>query len=159
MRYTGLIFLSFLLLAACNKDDLSSLAIRNGTGTPIFALPYSSDYTEGGWIQPGNRDEFFSIEHEDLDAFDYFCAYYDSVVVFLEGYENDPVKFFKNGSTVNYDPSMNPFTNSEMWNCLSFERPTEGNTFESVDQKQIEEHFFSINELSIPVLADSLAAL
>ncbi len=149
MRYLSLIIL--LLLTACNKDDLSYLSIHNGTGTPIFALPYSSNYTEGGWIQPGSNDEFYSIEHDDLDAYEYFSAYYDSVIVFLEGFDDDPVKFFKDGQTINYDPLMNPFTNKEMWSFQRFNRSLKG--------KHIEEHFFSISELSIPLLADSLEVL
>lgn len=157
MRYLSLIVL--LLLTACNKDDLSYLSINNATGTPIFALPYSSDYTDGGWIQPGSNDEFYSIEHDDLDAYEYFSAYYDSLVVFLKGYEDDPVKFFKDGRTINYDPLMNPFTNREMWNSQLFDRSVIGNSFESLEEKHIEEHFFSISELSIPSLADSLEAL
>jgi hypothetical protein len=34
-------------MAGCASDDLSQIAIRNMTDVPIYALPYSSDFTDG----------------------------------------------------------------------------------------------------------------
>ena len=38
---------TILILTGCNNDDLTWISIKNGTGTPIYALPYSSDFTNG----------------------------------------------------------------------------------------------------------------
>ncbi len=35
---------------------------------------------------------------------------------------SDPIKFYKDGTTVNYDPELNPFINPEVWHKQDFDR-------------------------------------
>ena len=150
------LFLALVLtvLAGCNKDDLSYLSICNETAVPIYAISYTSDYSDGDWIPPGNFDEFYSLSIDHLDGFRYFSLFYDSLVVFLKGHEEHPVKFYSDGKTINYDPDLNPFTNPDVWKTRTFYRHVSGTSFESLEEKQISEDFFSIETSSIISLSD-----
>lgn len=146
----------FFLLVGCSDDDLSYISIRNNTIIPIYALPYAAEYTNGEWIQPGLTDEFYSINCDCLDGYEYFSSFYDSLIIYIQGHDEDPVKFYKNGHTVNYDPTLNPFTNPEVWNLHEFERHLEGSSFESLEEKRIVEHYFSLETDHVKSLADTL---
>jgi hypothetical protein len=146
----------FFLLVGCSNDDLSYISIRNNTSIPIYALPYAAEYTNGEWIQPGLTDEFYSINCDCLDGYEYFSFFYDSLIIYIQGYDEDPVKFYKNGRTVNYDPTLNPFTNPEVWNLHEFERHLEGSSFESLQEKRIFEHYFSLETDHVKSLSDTL---
>ncbi len=111
---------------------------------PIYAISYSSDYSDGDWIQPGVYDEFYSISIDHLNGYEYFSVYYDSLIVFLKDHEDQPVKFYKDGKTINYDPRLNPFTNPDVWQTRAFNRHLPGSSFESLEEKQIYEDYFSI---------------
>lgn len=143
-----------LVIAGCNKDDLSYLSICNETPIPIYATSYTSDYSDGDWIPPGISDDFYSININHLDGFRYFSLFYDSLVVFLKDHEEHPVKFYSDGKTINYDPELNPFTNPEVWQTRTFYRHVPGSSFESMEEKQIFEDYFSIEISSIISLSD-----
>ena len=145
-----------LILAGCSRDDLSYVSIRNDTGIPIYALPYASDFTEGDWIEPGATNEFYSIACDCLDGYKYFSYYYDSLIVYVKDLEKLPVKFYKNGKTVNYDPTLNPFTNPDMWQSHEFEQNLKTSNFEGTEKKHILEHFFPIDADKIKSLNDTL---
>jgi hypothetical protein len=149
------IILGFLAVA-CSSNDLSYISIRNDTELPIYALPYSSEFTDGNWIQPGVTDEFYSINCDCLDGYAYFSFYYDSLIIYIKDHDDEPVKFYKDGSTVNYDPTLNPFTNPDVWNTHSFERHVSGSSFETMEEKRIMEHYFAIEPESVKSLADTL---
>ena len=134
-----------LILAGCSNDELTWISIRNGTGTPIYALPYSEEYTNGEWIQPGTTDEFYSINCDCLDGFSYFSFYYDSLIVYLKEHENEPIKFFKDGTTINYDPELNPFINREVWKTHDFEKHLSGTAFNTMEEKHIYEFYFTVD--------------
>jgi len=138
-----------LILAGCSNDELTWIAIRNGTSTPIYALPYSSDYSNGEWIQPGVSDEFYSINCDCVDGFAYFSFYYDSLIVYLKDHSEDPIKFYKDGTTINYDPLLNPFTNKDVWLTRDFERSLSGSVFNSVEEKHILEYYFTVDASSV----------
>jgi len=140
---------TILILTGCNNDDLTWISIRNGTGTPIYALPYSSDFTNGDWIQPGVFDEFYSINCDCIDGYSYFSFYYDSLIVYLKDHGEEPIKFYKDGTTVNYDPQLNPFTNKEVWVAHDFERHLSGAAFNTLEEKHIYEYYFSVNAASV----------
>lgn len=141
------------MLAGCVNDDLSWISIRNATEVPIYARAYSSEFSDGNWIQPGVLDEFYSINCDCLDGFEYFSFYYDSLIVYLEGHEEDPVKFYQNGSAVNYDPILNPFTNPDVWRNRKFDRNLPGDSFNSlIQEKHVSEHYFIIDQNSIKSL-------
>jgi hypothetical protein len=144
-----------LVLAGCSDNDLSYISIRNKVSQPIYAVPYASGYCQGEWIQPGITNEFYSIYIEGLDGYDYFAFYYDSVIVFVKDHEDEPVKFYRDGTTVNYDPLMNPFTNRDVWSSHEFERHVPGNGNESSEKKRIFEYFFSIETERIISLSGS----
>ena len=114
MRRLGWLIV-FFVLVGCSDDNLSYISIRNETSIPIYALPYTAEYTNGEWIQPGLTDEFYSINCDCLDGFEYFSFYYDSLIIYIKDHDEKPVKFYKDGTTVNYDPTLNPFTNPEVW--------------------------------------------
>jgi len=154
MRIALFVFIA-LMLGACAQDDYSAMGIRNKTEVPIFALPYVADYTSGAWIQPGLTDDFYTIDCDCLDGYDYFSFYYDSLVIFLEGMETHPIKFFKDGSTVNYDPTKNPFTNQDVWVSWEYDGIEPGNQ-ESVKQRSYTEHFFVIETSAVKILSDTL---
>ncbi|MEN8156715.1 MAG: hypothetical protein ABFS10_07180 [Bacteroidota bacterium] len=137
--------IGLFLLAGCGDDDYSCISIHNDTGIPIYALPYTSEHTDGDWIQPGVTDMFYSINCDCLDGYDYFSFYYDSLIIHLKGYNDDPVKFFKDGTTVNYNPTLNPFTNAEVWNSHKVD-----------EDRLLNEHFFSIEADQVKSLGDTL---
>ena len=143
-----------VVLAGCNKDDLSYLSICNETPIPIYAVSYTSDYSDGEWIPPGTSDEFYSLNIDHLDGFRYFSLYYDSLIVFVKDHEEHPVKFYSDGVTINYDPEMNPFTNPDVWQTRTFYRHVPGDSFESMEEKQIFEDYFSIETSRIISLSD-----
>jgi hypothetical protein len=155
MRYT-LPLILVLLITACNRDDYAFISLKNDTGVPIFALPYSAQYTNGDWIGPGETDEFYTLETDHLNAFEYFSYYYDSLVVYMEGSDDFPVKFYKNGHTVNYDPTLNPFTNREVWIQRNLEMAEAGSGMESVKRKHVLEHYFTIKADKVKSLGDTL---
>jgi len=148
------IALILVVLAGCNKDDLSYLSICNETPIPIYAICYTSDYSDGDWIPPGTSDEFYSLNIDHLAGFDYFSLFYDSLVVFLKDHEEHPVKFYSDGVTINYDPELNPFINPDAWQTRTFFRHVPGSSFESMEEKQIFEDYFSIEASSIISLSN-----
>jgi hypothetical protein len=145
-----------ILLAGCSNDEQSWISIRNGTDLAIYALPYSSEFSNGAWIQPGSMDDFYSIECDCLDGFSYFSFYYDSLIIYLEGFDEQPVKFYKNGSAVNYDATLNPFTNPDVWKKREFNRYLPGSSLNTLEEKHIFEHYFSINAASVKSLSDTV---
>ncbi|PID91812.1 MAG: hypothetical protein CSA96_06470 [Bacteroidetes bacterium] len=155
---TSLIIALLLALASCKDDDISWIAIENVTALPIYASAYSSDYTEGDWIQPGVTDEFYSIANNWLDGFAYFSFYYDSLVIYIKDHEY-PVRFYKDGRAENYDPTLNPFTNPEVWKTRSYKRYMDGSLTESLEEKQIFEHYFSIEAEKVKTLSDTIYQL
>lgn len=140
-----IIAMALLILAGCSNDELTWISIKNATGTPIYALPYTEEYTQGEWIQPGITDEFYSINCDCLDGFSYFSFYYDSLIVFLKDHEEEPIKFFKDGTTVNYDPVLNPFINKEVWKIRDFEKHLSGTSFNTMEEKHIYEYYFTVD--------------
>lgn len=141
-----IIFIVLMALSGCSSNDMSWLSVKNETTIPIFVLPYSSEYTNSDWIQPGVSNDFYSIENDFLDAFDYFSLYYDSLIVLMEGHEDEPIKFYKDGKTVNYNPGLNPFINPDVWKVQNFNRAVSGSGFNTLEEKHIYEHYFSIQE-------------
>ncbi len=123
----GFLFIGILVLSyGCMDEELSYISIHNDTGISIYALPYSSEFTDGDWIQPGFTNEFYSISCDCLDGYDYFSFYYDSLIVYIKDHDDDPIKFYKDGTTINYDPTLNPFTNPEVWLTLEFDQELPG---------------------------------
>lgn len=155
MRGFSLILLVFIL-TGCADDELSWISIQNETTIPIYALPYSADFTDGEWIQPGVADDFYSINCDCLDGFEYFSFYYDSLIIYMKDNEEEPIKFYKDGTAVNYDPVLNPFTNPEVWKMRDFERHMTGSAFESLEEKHISEHYFCIDPESVESLSDTI---
>ena len=146
------------MVAGCVNDDLSWISIRNETEVPIYARAYSSEFAEGSWIQPGVMDQFYSINCDCLDGFEYFSFYYDSLIIYLQGYDEEPVKFYQDGRAVNYDPTLNPFTNPEVWRNRKFDRNLKGDTFNSIIQeKHISEHYFIVDPEQIKSLSKGTA--
>jgi len=150
------LFILVLLLTGCNSDDLSWISIRNNTSIPIYALPYSSDYTNGDWIQPGVADNFYSLNCDCLDGFEYFSFYYDSLIVFIKDMEETPIKFYKDGRTINYDPTLNPFINEDVWKNHDFDRFLSGSAFNTHEEKHISEYYFCIEAESVKSLSDTI---
>ena len=134
-----------LMATGCANDDLSWISIRNQTEVPIFAQPYSSEFAKSDWIPPGGMNEFYSINCDCLDAFEYFSFYYDSLIVYLQDHEEEPIKFYPDGSTVNYDPKLNPFINPNVWRTRELDN--------HIPEKHISEHYFSITAEHIISLA------
>jgi hypothetical protein len=156
MKGIGIAVLGFALALASCSSDVSYVSIRNDTLTPIYALPYSSDLTNGEWIQPGLTDEFYELSGDDLDGFDYFSFYYDSLIVYLKDHDKHPVKFYKDGTTVNYNPTLNPFTNPDMWQTQEFKENLGLSTVNAGDKKNILEHFFPIDTDHVKSLSDTI---
>ena len=152
----AVILVWLVILAGCNNDELSWISIKNDTTTPIYVLPYSSDYTHGEWIQPGVADDFYSLNCDCLDGFAYFSFYYDSLIVFLKDWEETPVKFYKDGTTINYDPTLNPFINREVWKSRNFDRHLSGSSFKTLEEKHIFEHYFPIDPEKVKFLSDTI---
>lgn len=144
-----LIAISIIFLAGCNNDELTWISVKNGTGTPIYVLPYSEDFTNGDWIQPGVSDEFYSINCDCLDGFSYFTTYYDSLIVYLKDQGDNPIKFFKDGTTINYDEGLNPFTNKDVWLTHSFDKHLSGSVFSTLEEKHIFEYYFTVDAASV----------
>ena len=149
-------FAVLFLLAGCTGNEESWLSIHNETGRPIYAVPYTSEFSDGEWIHPGMADDFYSINSDCLDGFSYFSFYYDSLIVYLQGFDDDPIKFYQDGSTVNYDAILNPFTNPDVWKKREFDRYMPGSIFNTKEEKHIFEHFFSINAANVKSLCDTV---
>ncbi|MDF1574311.1 MAG: hypothetical protein P1P86_03860 [Bacteroidales bacterium] len=145
--------IAFIALAGCANDDLSWISIKNDTTTPIYVLPYSSEFANAEWIQPGVSDDFYSIGCDLIDAYSYFSFYYDSLIVLLKDYEDEPIKFYKDGTTVNYDPEFNPFTNPDVWQIQDFNRAVSGKAFNTLEEKHIFEHYFCIRQERVKSLS------
>lgn len=155
MKRIAWIIILFLLVG-CTDDNLSYISLRNETSIPIYALAYASEYSDGEWIEPGVIDDFYSISVDGMDGYEYFTFYYDSLIIYIKDHDDDPVKFFKDGTTVNYNPTLNPFTNPDVWSSRKFDRQMRGSAFESLDEKHILEHYFSIEAENIKSLLDTL---
>jgi len=152
----SLIFIFALsALMGCNNDDFSYVSIRNETTSPIYVLPYASEYSDGDWIQPGYTNEFYSIGIDHLNGYEYFCAYYDSVIVYIQDKEDEPIKFYSDGTTINYDPALNPFINPDVWISRNFDKVVSGSTFKGFEKKAINEDYFIIDAASIISLANA----
>lgn len=151
----GIYILGLILLMGCTNDDLSWISIKNETTTAIYALPYSSEFTDADWIQPGVSDEFYSISCDCIDGFTYFSFYYDSLIVLLKDHDDDPIKFYKDGTTLNYDSKLNPFINPDVWHVKDFDRTVSGSLFNTLEEKHIFEYYFCIEEESVKSLSQS----
>lgn len=150
----GIYILGLILLMGCTNDELSWISIRNETTTAIYVSPYSAEYTNADWIQPGVSDEFYSISCDCIDGFTYFSFYYDSLIIHLKDHDDDPIKFFKDGTTVNYDSKLNPFINPDVWKAKDFDRTVPGSLFKTLEEKHIFEHYFCIEEESVKSLSE-----
>ena len=144
--------LVLITLAGCTNDELSWISIKNETTIPIYVLPYSSEFTNADWIQPGVTDDFYSLNCDCLDGFTYFSHYYDSLIVQLEDHDEEPIKFYKDGTTINYNPALNPFINKDVWKVKDFERAVTGSGVNTIEEKHIFEHYFSIEEEQVKSL-------
>ena len=142
-----------MLLVGCDNKDLTWISIKNETTIPIYTLPYSSDFTNADWIQPGATDDFYSISCDCLDGFTYFSFYYDSLIVLIKDDDKNPIKFYKDGTTVNYNSELNPFINPEVWHRQDFDRTVDGTAFNTLEEKHIYEYYFSIEQENVKSLA------
>lgn len=150
--------LLLILVAACSYEDMACISIGNNTGIPIFSLPYSEEYTNGEWIQPGSINEFYTLNNDQLDGFEYFSYYYDSLVIHIKGQDNRPVKFYKDGRTINYNPELNPFINPNVWKVRKNSVNPSGSAFEGFEEKKMVEHYFTISANNVLSLSDSIAS-
>ena len=142
-----------LLLTGCNNDELSSISVRNLTDLPLYVQPYSSDFTDGDWIQPGLMEDFYTINCDCLDGFRYFSFYYDSLIIHIEDLEDQPIKFYKDGTTINYDATLSPFTNPDVWKIKESQREVPGKVIRSnYEDRIVIEHYFCIRTESIKSL-------
>ena len=144
--------LVLIALSGCAKNDLTMISIKNDTAIPIYVLPYSAEFTNADWIQPGVSEDFYSINCDCLDGYSYFSFYYDSLIVHMKDHDGDPIKFYKDGTTVNYDPELNPFVNPDVWRTTTFERAVLGTVFNANEEKHIYEYYFCIKEESVKSL-------
>jgi len=150
----GFIWIFVLItLSGCTKDELSWISIKNETTIPIYVLPYSSEFTNADWIQPGVTDDFYSLNCDCLDGFTYFSHYYDSLIILLEDHDEGPIKFYKDGTTINYNPALNPFINEDVWKVQDFERAVTGSGVNTIEEKHIFEHYFCIEEDQVKSLS------
>ena len=149
-------FVILFLLAGCTSNEQSWISIRNDTALPIFALPYTSEFTDGEWIQPGVADDFYSIDCDCLDGYNYFSFYYDSLIIYLKDDDQNPIKFYQDGTTVNYDPTQNPFTNPDVWKIRDFNRHVNGNALTALEEKHIYEHYFCVKAENVASLSDTV---
>ena len=59
---------------------------------------------------------------------------------------NQFYKFYKDGTTVNYDPLLNPFTNEDVWETRTQDRLMPGKFFKSnYEKREVIEHYFCID--------------
>jgi hypothetical protein len=142
-----------LIISGCDKNDQTWISIKNETTIPLFVLPYSADFTNADLIQPGVSDDFYSINCDCLDGFAYFSHYYDSLIVLMQDHDGDPIKFYKDGTTVNYDPKLNPFINRDVWRIQDFDRAVSGSGFNTLEEKHIYEYYFCIEEECVKSLS------
>lgn len=149
---------SLTLLAGCSNNDITLISIRNNTSIALFVLPYSSDFANADWLQPGGTDDFYSINCDCIDGFNYFSHYYDSLIVLMQDHDGEPIKFYKDGTTINYDSELNPFINPDVWKTKNFKKAVSGSAFNSMEEKHIWEFYFCIDEESVKSLrADELS--
>jgi len=149
----GFIWVILLIfLAGCAENELTWISIKNDTSLPIYVLPYSADFSNADWIQPGGSDDFYTINCDCLDGFTYFSSYYDSLIVFMQDHDDDPIKFYKDGTTINYDPDLNPFINPEVWYVKDFSKSETDGLLNSSIEKQVYEHYFCIREENVKSL-------
>lgn len=144
--------LVLIVLSGCAGDEQSWISIKNETTIPIYVMPYSSNFTNADLIQPGVSDDFYSLDCDCLDGFTYFSFYYDSLIVLMEDHDEDPIKFFKDGTTINYNPALNPFINKDVWKVKDFNRAVSGAAFNTLEEKHIYEHYFCIEEENVKSL-------
>ncbi len=80
----------------------------------------------------------------------------DSLIVFLKDHEDVPIKFYKDGTTVNYDPDYNPFTHKEVWQVQDFEWHIANSGFTGQEENHVFEHYFIIEEMcvTVPILTE-----
>ena len=142
-----------IVLSGCSKNHLTYISIKNDTAIPIYVLPYSAEFTNADWIQPGVSDDFYSINCDCLDGYSYFSFYYDSLIVLMQDHDGDPIKFYKDGTTVNYDPELNPFVNPDVWRITNFERAVSGSAFNTIEEKHVYEYYFCIKEENVKSLS------
>lgn len=135
----------FALLLGCDRDEVSYVSIGNDTPVPIYAIPYSSEFADGDWINPGDIDEFYSISINNLDGFEYFLAYYDSVIIYIKDHEKHPVKFYPDGTTINYNPELNPFINPDVWKVRIFNSFLREASNQDLEETTVYEDYFSID--------------
>ena len=145
--------LALIVMAGCANESQSWISIKNETTIPIYVLPYSSDFTNADWIQPGVSDDFYSISCDCLDGFTYFSFYYDSLIIHMEDHDEDPIKFYQDGTTVNYNPALNPFINEDVWKVQDFKRAVSGSAFNTIEEKHIYEYYFCIEEEQVKSLS------
>ena len=149
----GFIWIVVLIaFSGCANNDLTWISIKNDTAIPIYVLPYSDEFTNADWVQPGVSDEFYSINCDCLDGYSYFSFYYDSLIVHMMDHDGDPIKFYKDGTTVNYDPELNPFVNPDVWRTTDFERAISGSALSATKEKHIYEYYFCIKEENVKSL-------
>lgn len=149
----GFIWILVLIaLSGCASDEQSWISIKNDTSIPIYVLPYSSDFANPDFIQPGVSDDFYALDCDCLDGFTYFSAYYDSLVVLMEDHDGDPIKFYKDGTTINYNSALNPFINKDVWKVKDFTKAVSGSSFNTLEEKHIYEHYFCIEEENVKSL-------
>jgi hypothetical protein len=150
----GFIWIIVLIaLSGCSKNHLTYISIKNDTAIPIYVLPYAAEFTNANWIQPGVSDDFYSINCDCLDGYSYFSFYYDSLIVLMQDHDGDPIKFYKDGTTVNYDPELNPFVNPDVWRITDFERAVTGSAFNTIEEKHVYEYYFCIKEENVKSLS------
>lgn len=145
--------LALIFIAGCANETQSWISIKNETTIPIFVLPYSSDFTNADWIQPGVSDDFYSINCDCLDGFEYFSFYYDSLIIHMQDHDDEPIKFYKDGTTENYNPALNPFINEDVWKVQDFNRAVSGSAFNTIEEKHIYEYYFCIEEEQVKSLS------
>ena len=59
--------------------------------------------------------------------------------------------------TINYDPTLNPFTNPDVWRTREFDSTPSGASLNSISQEQhVSEHYFCIDSDYIKSLADTV---
>jgi hypothetical protein len=64
----------------------------------------------------------------------------------LKDHEDNPIKFYKDGTTINYDPELNPFINPDVWKTKDFDRAVTGTAFNTLEEKHIYEFYFCVEE-------------